>query len=54
MDNAGLERDIAYEEHAVEQRERAVAEEERAEAERHLRYVRKQLIVAGRADVAWT
>ena len=54
VDNAGLERDIAYEELAVEQRERAVAEEERAEAERHLRYVRKQLIVAGRADVAWT
>ena len=54
VDNAGLERDIAYEELAVEQRERADAEEERAEAERHLRYVRKQLIVAGRADVAWT
>ena len=54
VDNAGLERDIAYEELAVEQRERAVAEEERAEAERRLRYVRKQLIVAGRADVAWT
>ena len=51
VDNAGLERDIAYEELAVEQRERAVAEEERAEAERRLRYVRKQLIVAGRADV---
>lgn len=28
VDNAGLERDIAYEELAVEQRERAVAEEE--------------------------
>ncbi len=54
VDNAGLERDIAYEELAVEQRERAVAEEERAEAERRLRYVRKQLIIAGRADVAWT
>ncbi len=54
VDNAGLERDIAYEELAVEQRERAVAEEERAEAERRLRYVRKQLIVAGRAEVAWT
>ena len=53
VDEAGLERDIAYEELAVEQRERAVAEEERAEAERHLRYVRKQLIVAGRADAAW-
>lgn len=54
VDNVGLERDIAYEELAVEQRERAVAEEERAEAERHLRYVRQQLVVAGRADVAWT
>jgi hypothetical protein len=54
VDNAALERDIAYEELADEQRERAVAEEERAEAERRLRYVRKQLIVAGRADVAWT
>jgi hypothetical protein len=54
VDNAGLERDIAYEELAVEQRERAVAEEQRAEAERRLRYVQQQLIIAGRADVAWT
>ena len=54
IDNAGLERDVAREELAIEQRERAVAEEERAEAERHLRYVRKQLVVVGRGDVAWT
>lgn len=54
VDEAGLERDIALEELAIEQRERAAAEEERAEAERHLRYVRQQLVVAGRGDVAWT
>jgi hypothetical protein len=53
VDEAGLERDLAREELAIEQRERAVAEEERAEAERHLRYVRKQLFVVGRGDVAW-
>jgi hypothetical protein len=54
VDDAGLERDLAREELAIEQRERADAEEDRAAAERHLRYVRKQLVVAGRADVAWT
>ena len=53
VDNAGLERDLALEELAIEQRERATAEEERAEAERRLRYVRKQLVVAGRGDAAW-
>lgn len=52
VDDAGLERDIAREELAIEQRERAVAEEKRTEAERRLRYVRKQLMVAGRADAA--
>lgn len=54
VDNAGLERDLALEELAIEQRERADAEEDRAAAERQLRYVRKQLVVVGRADTAWT
>ncbi|MFC4950719.1 hypothetical protein [Pseudonocardia sp. GCM10023141] len=54
VDDAGLERDLALEELAIEQRERADAEEDRAEAERRLRYLRKQLVVVGRADVAWT
>jgi hypothetical protein len=54
VDEAGLERDLAREELAIEQRERALAEEERAEAERHLRYARTQLVVAGRGDVAWS
>jgi hypothetical protein len=54
VDEAGLDRDLAREELAIEQRERADAEEDRASAERQLRHVRKQLIVAGRADVAWT
>jgi hypothetical protein len=53
VDEAGLERDLALEELAVEQRERADAEAERAEAERHLRYVRQQLVVVGRGETAW-
>jgi hypothetical protein len=54
VDHAGFERDLALDELAIEQRERADAEEERAEAERQLRHVRKQLIVVGHGDVAWT
>lgn len=54
VDHAGFERDLALDELTIEQRERAEAEEERAEAERQLRHVRKQLVVMGHGDVAWT